>query len=91
MTDIYLDNIYLALLLPLWIFLIIMVGRFFSVYVNKLIIYILTLFSSAFGVLLTAGALYKLPADKILETSFPFLKINDFIINCGLQDRKSVV
>ncbi len=92
MTDIFLDNIYLALLLPLWIFLIIMVGRFFSVYVNKIIIYVLTLFSSAFGALLTAGALYRLPADKILETSFPFLKINDFIINCGLHvDRTSLI
>ena len=34
-----LDNIYLVLLVPFWIFLIIMLGRFFSVYVNKNIIY----------------------------------------------------
>jgi len=39
LTELFLNNIYLALLLPLWIFLIIMVGRFFSVYVNKVIIY----------------------------------------------------
>lgn len=92
MTDIFLDNIYLILLLPLWIFLIIMIGRFFSVYVNKIIIYVLTLFSSAFGALLSAGALWKLPADKILETSFPFIKINDFVINCGLHiDKTSLI
>ena len=92
MTEIFLDNIYLALLLPLWIFLIIMLGRFFSVYVNKGIIYVLTLLSSLFGVILSGGALWKLPSDTILETSFPFLKIDDFIINCGLHvDRTSLI
>ena len=83
MAEIFLDNIYLALLLPLWIFLIIMVGRFCSVYVNKSVIYVLTLVASAFGAILSIGALWKLPADRILETSFPFIKIQDFIINCG--------
>ena len=92
MADIFLDNIYLIILLPLWIFLSIMVGRFFSVYVNKLIIYILTLFSSACGILLCSGALWKLPADKILETSIPFIKVNDFIVNFGLHiDRLSLI
>ena len=84
MAELFLNNIYLALLLPLWIFLIIMIGRFFSVYVNKIIIYFLTLLSSLFGIILCGGALWKLPSDRILETGFPFIKINDFIINCGL-------
>ena len=92
MAEIFLDNIYLALLLPLWIFLIIMIGRFFSVYVNKAVIYALTLISSLFGVILCGGALWKLPSDKILETGFPFLKIDDFIINCGLFiDRTALI
>lgn len=92
MAELFLDNIYLALLLPLWIFLIIMVGRFFSVYVNKNIIYILTLISSFFGTILCSGALWKLPSDKILDTSFHFIKINDFIIDCGLHvDRTSLI
>lgn len=92
MADLFLNNIYLALLLPLWVFLIIMIGRFFSVYVNKIIIYTLTLLSSAFGILLCAGALLKLPAEKILETNFVFIKINDFIINAGLHvDKISLI
>ena len=49
MQNLILDNISLILLLPLWIFLIIMCGRFFSVYVNKGIIYFLTLLSSLLG------------------------------------------
>lgn len=92
MAEIFLDNIYLALLLPLWIFLIIMLGRFFSVYVNKGIIYTLTLLSSFFGAILSAGALWKMPSDNILETGFPFLKIDDFVINWGLHvDRTSLI
>ena len=92
MTEIFLDNIYLALLLPCWIFLIIMVGRFVSVYVNKTIICILTLLASLFGIICTTGALWKLPAECVLNTEFPFLKINDFVINCGLHaDRLSLI
>lgn len=92
MAELFLDNIYLILLLPFWVFLIIMLGRFFSVYVNQKIIYILTLLSSLLGSVLCLGALWKLPADKILETDFIFLKINDFIINGGLHvDKLSLI
>ena len=92
MAEFLLDNLYLTLLLPLWVFLIVMLGRFFSVYVNKVIIYTLTLFSSAFGSILCALALCKIPAEKILESNYQFIKINDFIINCGLHvDRTSLI
>ena len=92
LTELFLNNIYLTLILPLWIFLIIMTGRFFSVYVNKKIIYSLTLLSSLFGAILCSGALWKLPSDIVLDTELPFIKINDFIINCGLYvDRIALV
>ena len=69
-----------------------MIGRFLSVYVNKNIINILSLVSYIFGAFLCAGALWKLPTDKILETSFPFLKINDFIILGGVHiDKTSLI
>ena len=92
MTDIILNNLYLILLLPLWIFLIIMVGRFFSVYVNKAIIYSLTLFSSAFGAVLSLVALLKLQPNTILEVGIPFITINNFRITCGLHvDRLALI
>ncbi|MCQ2753759.1 MAG: hypothetical protein MJ231_01785 [bacterium] len=92
MTDIILNNIYIILLLPLWVFLIIMLGRFFSVYVNKSIIYVLTLGASILGAILSGVGLYSLNSDKILETSFPFIKINHFIIECGLHvDKISLI
>jgi len=82
MADIIIDNIYLILLLPLWIFMIIMSARFFAVYVNKKIIYSLTLLSSFFGILLCSVSLLKLTST--VEQSFPFVKIGDFMLSFGL-------
>lgn len=85
-----LDNIYLILLLPLWIFLIIMSARFFAVYVNNKIIYTLTLLSSFLGVLLCSVSLLKL--DNIVEQTLPFIKINNFTLECGLHiDKLSLI
>ncbi len=92
MAELFINNFYLILLLPLWIFLTIMIGRFFSVYVSKKIIYILTLASSLFGMVVSAGALWKLPPESILNTQFQFIKINDFMITCGLHiDKLSLI
>ena len=90
MTNIILDSISLILLLPLWIFLIIMCGRFFSVYVNKNVIYFLTLFSSFLGAGVCGSALIKM--NEPLEWIHPFIKINDFKIFFGLQiDKISLI
>ena len=90
MADIILDNIYLILLLPLWIFLIIMSARFFAVYVHNRIIYTLTLRSSFFGVLLCSVSLIKLTST--IEQSFPFIKIGNFVLDFGLHvDKLSLI
>ena len=90
MTNLIIDSISLILLLPLWIFLIIMCGRFFSVYVNKNIIYLLTILSSAFGAGVCGYALLKL--KEPLEWFFPFISINDFKLFFGLQiDKISLI
>lgn len=90
MQDIIIENISLILLLPLWIFLIIMCGRFFSVYVNKKVVYFLTLLSSFLGALACSLALINL--NETIEIISPFIKINDFIINVGLRiDKFSLI
>ena len=86
MSNIISDNISLILLLPLWIFLIIMCGRFFSVYVNKRIIYFLTLLSSLLGAGACGFALSKI--KEPIEWVYPFIQINNFTINFGLQTDK---
>ena len=92
MTDLISNNIYLTLLLPLWVFLIIMLGRFFSVYVNKTIIYTLTLLSSAIGLGICTFIYCNITGDTIYESQIPFLKINDFILNGGIYiDKISLI
>ena len=91
LAELLLNNIYLILLLPLWLFLIIMVGRFFSVYVNKIIIYLLTLISSFIGIILTSLILWKNPSGNILDIEIPFIKINDFMVNLGLYVDKTAL
>lgn len=90
MTDIILDNISLILLLPLWIFLIIICGRFFAVYVNKKIIYTLTLVSSLLGFITCSAALTKI--TNSVNCLFQFIHLNNFRISIGLQvDRLSLI
>ena len=92
MTEIISNNIYLILLLPLWIFLIIMLGRFFSVYINPKIIGGLTLLSSAFGTAICGFGLWNWQADMVYEASYPFIKINDFVLSCGIYaDRIALI
>ncbi len=86
-----LNNIYLILLLPLWIFVIIMGGRFFSVYVNKKLLGILTLLSSFIGIIFCGLALCTLPNGQIFENQLPFIKINNFIISCGIYIDKTAL
>lgn len=83
MANLILDNIYLILLLPLWIFLIIMSARFFAVYVNDKIIYALTLLASFFGILFSSLSFLKL--DTVVEQSFQFLKVGNFTLYFGLH------
>ena len=90
MENIILDNLSLILLLPLWIFLIIMCGRFFSVYVNNKIINFLTLFSSFLGVGICGAAFNNI--SEPIEFLYPFIKINNFTISFGMQiDKLSLI
>ena len=90
MTNLILDNIYLILLLPLWIFLIIMAARFFAIYVNNGIIYALTLLSSFFGILFCMISLFQL-TQPIIQTT-PFIKIGSFALYFGLHiDKFSLI
>ena len=92
MAEIISNNIYLILLLPLWIFLIIMLGRFFSVYINYKVAGALTLLSSALGSALCGFGLLKWQPDMVYEAFYPFVKINDFVLSCGIYvDRLALI
>ena len=82
MDSLIINNISLIIFLPLWIFLVIMVGRFFCLYINKKIIHILTLLSSVTGIAVCALAIKYI--TEPVEWSSQFIHINNFVLSYGL-------
>ena len=90
LENLIVNNISLVIFLPLWIFLIIMAGRFFGILVNKKIIYFLTLGSSALGAVVSLFGLKYL--KDTVSVTLPFLNINNFNIDCGIYiDKVSLI
>lgn len=93
-SDFFVTNIYSVVLFPLWIFLVIILGKFFGVVQSRRIISFITLASTLYGIVFSIGSfLYLLSTpDYIYENSYPFLKIADYSLNFGVfVDNLSVV
>lgn len=94
MTDFFINNIYTVILLPLWIFLLIILGRFLNVVQSRRVISLMTLASTLYGLIFSASCfLYMLKnPNYTYESSYPFLKIADLSMNFGVYiDNLSVV
>lgn len=90
----FISNIHTVILFPLWIFLLIVLGRFFNVVQSRRIISIMTLLSTLYGIVFAVGSfLYMLQTpDFVYENSYPFLKIADYSMNFGVFiDNLSVI
>lgn len=94
MDNFFIDNVYTVVLFPLWIFLLIVLGRFFNIVQSRRIISLITLVSTLYGIIFAVGCflyIYKTP-DFVYENSFQFLKIDDYIMNFGVYiDNLSVM
>lgn len=93
-SDFFINNIYSIVLFPLWIFLIIILGRFFDVVQSRRVVSFLTLASTFYGLVFSLGSfLYIINTPGyIYENSYPFLKIADYSLNFGVYiDNLSVV
>lgn len=90
----FIDNINTVILFPLWIFLLIVLGRFLNVVQSRRIIAIITLISTLYGIIFSFGCfafMYKTP-DFIYENSFSFLKLADYSMDFGVYiDNLSVI
>lgn len=85
----FVDNLYTVILFPLWIFAIIVLGRLFNVILSRRAIALITLISTLYGVVFSAGCflfLLKTPEfpNFAYETSYPFIKIADYALNFGV-------
>lgn len=94
MENFFIDNLYTVALFPLWIFLIIVLGRFLNVVQSRRIIALITLISTLYGIIFSVGSflfLLKFP-DFVYENSYPFLRIQDYSLNFGIfADNLSVL
>lgn len=90
----FVDNIYTIILFPLWVFMLIVIGRFFNVVQSKKVISLLTLVSTLYGFVFSLGSFIYIINNPgfTYENSFEFLKINDYALNLGVYlDNLSVL
>lgn len=93
-SDFFINNIYSIILFPFWIFLVIILGRFFNVVQSRRVISLITLASTLYGFVFSLGSfLYLLNnPNYTLENSYPFLQIQDYTLNFGVYvDNLSVI
>jgi len=85
-SDFFVNNIYTVILFPLWVFLLIILGRFFNVVQSRRVIALMTLVSTLYGIVFALGSfLYLLQNPNFtFENTYSFLKIADFEINFGV-------
>jgi NADH-quinone oxidoreductase subunit L len=93
-SDFFITNIYSIVLFPLWIFLVILMGKFFDIVHSRRIITFITLASTLYGFILTLGSFLSMmnTSDFVYENSYTFLKLADYELNFGVYvDNLSVV
>lgn len=92
--EFFITNIHTVILFPLWIFLLILLGRFIDVIQSRRLISLITLLSTLYCIVFAVGSflfMIKTP-DYVYENTFPFLKIADYTLNFGVMvDNLSVI
>lgn len=85
-SDFFVNNIHTVIFFPLWIFLLIILGRFLNVVQSRRVIALITLVSTFYGIIFAIGSflyMFKTP-DFIYENSYSFLKLGDYSLNFGV-------
>ena len=84
--DFFVNNIHTIVFFPLWIAVLVILGRFFDLVQSRRVIALMTLASTLYGIVFSIGCFLYLKQypDFVYETSFPFLKIEDYVLNFGI-------
>lgn len=84
--DFFTTNLYTIILFPLWVFLIISLGKLVNVVVTRKIAVFMTLASTLYGLIFALGNLLNMAHNPnfVYENSFNFLRINDYNLNLGV-------
>ncbi|MCQ2788971.1 MAG: hypothetical protein MJ229_01200 [bacterium] len=90
----YIDNMFIVLLFPIWIFALIVLGRFFNLVQARRLISALSLGSLFTCIVFLVGSLIFIVQNANISTdyTFPFLKIQNLCLNLGIYvDKLSVL
>lgn len=85
-TDFFISNIYTIILFPMWIFLVISLGKFLNVVQSKKIITMMTLASTLYGVVFALGSFWYVVLNHgfVFENTYKFLEIGDYSMSLGV-------
>ncbi len=92
MNIFFTDNLIWIILYPLWVFLLIGIGRLFAIRMSKKLITLITLAGSLLGIVFACGTLIHTFITGSSETVFTFIKIRQFLLQIGVSvDKLSAV
>lgn len=84
--DFFISNIYTIILVPLWVCLIILLGKLFAVMQSRRLMAGLTFMSSLYVLIFSIAAFAKtlLENNFVYEFTVPFIRINEFDFSLGV-------
>ena len=76
----FVENIYSVIVIPLWVSLLILLGKLFGVISSKKVINVVTLLSTVFSLIMAIGAFVYTATNKgfVTESTIPFITISNF-------------
>lgn len=83
--DFFVQNMYIAILFPLWISMLILIGKFTATIKSKKTILILTLISSIWGLISSIFVFSKVAINQnfTFESTIPFLSVQNITFELG--------
>jgi len=85
-SDFFVNNIHTVIFIPLWVFLLIILGRFLNVVQSRKVIALITLASTLYGFVFALGSFFYMirTPDFVFESSYSFLKLADYSLDFGV-------
>lgn len=84
--DFFVENLYTVILVPLWVALIIILGKLFNVMQSRRLMAGLTIFSTLYALVFSISAFIKTVVEKgfVYENVAPFLKLANYSFDIGV-------
>lgn len=84
--DFFVQNLYTIILIPFWLFFVVLLAKFFATIQSKLLMSVLTLASTLYGLIFSIAILIVTTKTPMFlyENSYEILKINKYVFNIGI-------